>query len=386
MGKGAISESDNEKIMMHSQRKDKIRYLIHRFRHYGPDKFELFLKLLRTEYPDLKSDLEKAYEEKTKLADQNICLFCKITQTVDMSDILDPLFEQNLINDFIVEHKLNCGSLPHNSLWSQLFQQLKGVSSITNCKDVLVEALTPKYIEIANEVKCGNLPNVFACSCHKLFLSNSLLTDGSGSLSDISSQSSSSDKQLASVEKVTKTLPPGITKKVSTTAWEGRERNANNGPSNQVKRDRSQSEKRRSEVKDSTRDSTIQQEQDGKFSISGKHEKQVTKTLHEKPKLTETPHNWGKPQQRKSLNLDQSVDRSNQLDNRDRPVSEKMAPEPQSNSNNFNSYTKLPSINDRGRSGKSDRETGRSTSQDKKGKGTTRTKRHRSSDPRYKSM
>lgn len=376
--------------MMKGQRKDKIRYLIHRFRHYGPDKFEIFLRLLRTEYPDLKSDLEEAYERKKKLADQNICLFCKITRTVDISDILDPLFEQNLINDSIVEQKLNCGSLPHNSLWSQLFQQLKGVSSITNCKDVLVEALTPKYIEIASEVKCGNLPN--ACSCNKRFLSPSLLTDGSGSLSDISSQSLSSDKQLdALIKNVAKTLPLGITKKVSSTAWEGRERNAKNGPSNQVKRDRSRSEKRRGEVKDnqrpSTLDSTRHQEQDEISTINGKHENQLTQLLKEKPKQTETPHNWGKSQHRKYFNPDHSVDRSNQLDNKDnRPVSEKMAPEPQPNSNDFNSYTKLPSINDRGRSGKSDGQTERSTSQDKKGKGTTRSKRHRSSDPRYKSM
>lgn len=360
----AISESDNENIMRHSQRKDKIRYLIHRFRHYCPDKFEIFLSSLRTEYPDLQNDLNKAYQEKSKIADQNICLFCRIIKTVDMADILDPLFEENLINDSIVEQKLNCMSLPHNSLWRQLFQQLKGVSS--TCTDVLVKALTPKYKDIANELKCGNPQRVFACSCNSLVLSPSLQTDGSGSLSDISSQSSTSEKQVkyeaTVVENVPKAIQLGVSKKEPPPTWVGIGKKT--GPLNSGKGDRSQSLKRPVEVNDdqshSTLDGSKKQEQDEKSPIDGKNNTQLTQPLQGKSKPLETRRSGGKSRQRRYPNPDQSVDSVE--DNR--PVSEKKPPEPRPRSHEVNSYTRLPSINDRDRSGKSERRTERSTSQD----------------------
>lgn len=90
----AISESDHESILnLGQKRKDQNRYIIHRFRHYGTDKFETLLESLKEEYPELLSDLKSTYQEKLETSGNRKCLFCTIQNMVDISDVLDPLFE-----------------------------------------------------------------------------------------------------------------------------------------------------------------------------------------------------------------------------------------------------------------------------------------------------
>ena len=186
----AISESDHENILKLSQkRKDQNRYLIHRFRHYGTDKFETFVNSLKEEYPDLSDELNLSYKEKLDLKVRRKCLFCMVIQTVDISDILDPLFENKLIDDTIIEQRLSGTS--HDLLWRRLFHQIKDLPPGNNCKEVFVDILCVKYKDIAKAIDSVQFQSIFQCSCHlqKAPFPRAFETDGSGSLSDVSSTS-----------------------------------------------------------------------------------------------------------------------------------------------------------------------------------------------------
>lgn len=191
----AISESDHEVILKLSpKRKDQNRYIIHRFRRYGTDHFKTFLQSLGEEYPDLMKDLTSTYQEKMDTPDKRKCLYCSIINTVDISDVLDSLFENKLIDDVIIEHRLNCTSLTQATLWRQLFDQLK--KSKDRCKEVFVEALATKYKDIAESVESDDFHTLFACHCCKQenHISSGFQTDGSGSFSDVSSLSTTDNR------------------------------------------------------------------------------------------------------------------------------------------------------------------------------------------------
>lgn len=196
----AISESDHESILnLGQKRKDQNRYIIHRFRHYGTDKFETFLESLREEYPELLSDLKSTYQEKLETSGNRKCLFCTIQNMVDISDVLDPLFENKLIDDTIIERRLNCTSLSPAILWKQLFDQLKKASLDDRCKEVFVQTLATKYKEIAVSVESVDFQTLFGCLCRqqKNAPACGFQTDGSGSLSDVSSISTMDGRPLS---------------------------------------------------------------------------------------------------------------------------------------------------------------------------------------------
>lgn len=196
----AISESDHETILnLGQKRKDQNRYIIHRFRHYGTDKFETLLESLKEEYPELLSDLKSTYQEKLETSGNRKCLFCTIQNMVDISDVLDPLFENKLIDDTIIERRLNCTSLAPAILWKQLFDQLKKASLDDRCKEVFVETLATKYKEIAMSVKSVDFQTLFGCLCRqqKNAPACGFQTDGSGSLSDVSSISTMDGRPLS---------------------------------------------------------------------------------------------------------------------------------------------------------------------------------------------
>lgn len=196
----AISESDHESILnLGQKRKDQNRYIIHRFRHYGTDKFETFLESLKEEYPELLSDLKSTYQEKLETSGKRKCLFCTIQNMVDISDVLDPLFENKLIDDTIIERRLNCTSLAPAILWKQLFDQLKKASLDDRCKEVFVKALATKYKEIAVSVESVDFQTLFGCLCRqqKNAPACGFQTDGSGSLSDVSSMSTMDGRPLS---------------------------------------------------------------------------------------------------------------------------------------------------------------------------------------------
>lgn len=196
----AISESDHESILnLGQKRKDQNRYIIHRFRHYGTDKFETLLESLKEEYPELLSDLKSTYQEKLETSGNRKCLFCTIQNMVDISDVLDPLFENKLIDDTIIERRLNCTSLAPAILWKQLFDQLKKASLDDRCKEVFVETLATKYKEIAMSVKSVDFQTLFGCLCRqqKNAPACGFQTDGSGSLSDVSSISTMDGRPLS---------------------------------------------------------------------------------------------------------------------------------------------------------------------------------------------
>lgn len=195
----AISESDHESILnLGQKRKDQNRYIIHRFRHYGTDKFETLLESLK-EYPELLSDLKSTYQEKLETSGNRKCLFCTIQNMVDISDVLDPLFENKLIDDTIIERRLNCTSLAPAILWKQLFDQLKKASLDDRCKEVFVETLATKYKEIAMSVESVDFQTLFGCLCRqqKNAPACGFQTDGSGSLSDVSSISTMDGRPLS---------------------------------------------------------------------------------------------------------------------------------------------------------------------------------------------
>lgn len=193
----AISESDHEVILKLSpKRKDQNRYIIHRFRRYGTDHFKTFLQSLGKEYPDLMNDLTSTYQEKMDTPDKKKCLYCSIINTVDISDVLDSLFENKLIDDAIIEQRLNCTSLTQATLWRQLFDQLKKSSTENRCKEIFVEALATKYKDIAESVESVDFHTLFACHCCKQenHISSGFQTDGSGSVSDVSSLSTTDNR------------------------------------------------------------------------------------------------------------------------------------------------------------------------------------------------
>ncbi|XP_056010269.1 uncharacterized protein LOC130051727 isoform X2 [Ostrea edulis] len=189
----AISQSDHETILkLSSKRKDQNRFIISRFRRYGTDNFEKFLESLRDEYPDLMSEISLSYEEKMNASTKRRCAYCMIIQTVDISDVLDALFENKLIDDGIVEQKINGTSAA--SLWMQVFVQLRSAPSTQECKDILVDTLHYKYRDIAEAVKVSHFHQLFSCSCKlvcrkRMSIAGGFQTDGSGSLSDVSSAS-----------------------------------------------------------------------------------------------------------------------------------------------------------------------------------------------------
>lgn len=196
----AISESDHEIILnLGQKRKDQNRYIIHRFRHYGTDRFETFLESLGEEYPDLRSDLKSTYQEKLETSGKRKCLFCTIVNTVDISDVLDPLFENKLIDDTIIERRLNYASLAQATLWSQLFAQLQKASSEDRCKELFVETLATKYKDIAESVETVDFQTLFGCLCRqqKNAPACGFQTDGSGSLSDVSSISTMDGRPIS---------------------------------------------------------------------------------------------------------------------------------------------------------------------------------------------
>lgn len=196
----AISESDHESILnLGQKRKDQNRYIIHRFRHYGTDKFETLLESLKEEYPELLSDLKSTYQEKLETSGNRKCLFCTIQNMVDISDVLDPLFENKLIDDTIIERRLNCTSLAPAILWKQLFDQLKKAPLDDRCKEVFVETLATKYKEIAMSVESVDFQTLFGCLCRqqKNAPACGFQTDGSGSLSDVSSISTMDGRPLS---------------------------------------------------------------------------------------------------------------------------------------------------------------------------------------------
>lgn len=161
-----VSMSDKERIRSKSTTKDKTRELLLKLATYGDEKFHKFCSAIELDNPSLSHRLRSSFRKKINGYDSDeelaCCLFCKLRDHVDPSDVIDDLYANKVVNAKTTKLILN--EKNPDIAWKEIQYHINGCSDHFN---VLCEALTKKYHHIKNELHQTGICNL-KCTCKEI--------------------------------------------------------------------------------------------------------------------------------------------------------------------------------------------------------------------------
>ncbi|XP_067672180.1 uncharacterized protein [Haliotis asinina] len=153
-----LFQSDEETIRSHSIRKCQVRELVSRINRCDSDQFMKFKEHLKAEYPHLNCRPSTENNVETKIKEN--CVVCNLTDTVDVRDIVDHLYQQNCVD--LCTYEAVWRNDNSEVGWRRLLKGMAGNGS--KCTSAMVSALSRKYPLLSQYVACAE-GDVLTCCC-----------------------------------------------------------------------------------------------------------------------------------------------------------------------------------------------------------------------------
>nr|XP_022326599.1 uncharacterized protein LOC111126346 isoform X1 [Crassostrea virginica] len=165
-----LTENEATEIRKYPKRKDQNRKLAITIGKRSRVKFSSFVEVMkRTEnYPHVAEKLESSYKAKTEeFRERQECVHCYIIRNVNMSDIIETLCSQKVVNLSFLDKVISCSE--HDTgqwkkLWSKLIYLLNH-SDDDKFREVFKESLRKKYEHISNKIVAKKH---IKCRCRKI--------------------------------------------------------------------------------------------------------------------------------------------------------------------------------------------------------------------------
>ena len=192
MEEDCLSEDEYSHIRSQSSEKDKVRQLLRKIKARGPEAIQTLLDIIHSDKPEL---VEKVHHSLKKIQEQNkqstLCPICLMTTSVNLKDIADHLWKENIIDDDVYGEIIDFENLhTHKQFaWSFIRTSINTSEDPTHARNILIGALEPKYRYISEHLKTlpddNQLPSCRCCVQRRTPLQNIY----GGSQTDISSLS-----------------------------------------------------------------------------------------------------------------------------------------------------------------------------------------------------
>lgn len=165
---GCLTDEENSRIRKLPCRKDQIRILVCLIKGRDFHVMKKFIKYVSQQNPNLAKSIQVNFENnKQKFVGTSVCTFCKLINHCDVKDVIDCLWEYQLIMDdlytTICHSDAPVGA--QRKLWTELVQSLKDLTikkkNLANkeLRNALKMKGVFKYLE--DKVNISNL----VCSC-----------------------------------------------------------------------------------------------------------------------------------------------------------------------------------------------------------------------------
>lgn len=190
-----LSENECEVIRDKPSPKDQARMLIRKIQNRGPLVITKFLEIVGKNHPELQQEVNSTLE---KLVNEHknkpMCVICVMKQTVDLKDIGDSLWSENIISNDVHGDIYDNPSV-HNSrqiYWDHITNSVNSFEDPGVAFDILKRALEAKYkhiVEYLNQTSDKPPLSCFCCKPRRIRQRDRVLSD-SGSQTEYSTTSS----------------------------------------------------------------------------------------------------------------------------------------------------------------------------------------------------
>lgn len=180
-----LSEDECEYIRGLPQTKDQARTLVKKLMGRGPTSIQHFLNLIEEEKPYIVEEIKKSLEDIKAQSISQECAVCLMVKMVDVKDIADSLFQQDIISDDLHSFMTETENVYRyrQVIWTRI------ITCINTAKEpaaVLAESLESKYKDLTTILKKMSSEMPLECTCHKNRTYRPRQWSFSGSHSDIS--------------------------------------------------------------------------------------------------------------------------------------------------------------------------------------------------------
>lgn len=180
-----LSEDECEYIRGLPQTKDQARTLVKKLMGRGPTSIQHFLNLIEEDKPYIVEEIKKSLEDIKAQSISQECAVCLMVKMVDVKDIADSLFQQDIISDDLHSFMTETENVYRyrQVIWTRI------ITCINTAKEpaaVLAESLESKYKDLTTILKKMSSEMPLECTCHKNRTYRPRHWSFSGSHSDIS--------------------------------------------------------------------------------------------------------------------------------------------------------------------------------------------------------
>ena len=174
VGLDCISEDECDYIRTLNSSADSIRYLIRTIKRRDTQTIFNFLDIVGKDSPHLKSKVEEKFNDKQNRGNKDteqLCPTCLMTKIVDLKDIADILWKENLLSDSLYAIVIEDAEKLRDILWNTILHSINKRRNAEQNIQVLIKALESKYSHIANLLKGlqGSEQNLtqLQCDCYR---------------------------------------------------------------------------------------------------------------------------------------------------------------------------------------------------------------------------
>lgn len=172
--KDCITEDELENIRSFGNRHDEIRTLIRTIKKRDTKTIFRFLEIVGEESPHLRNKVHEKFNDRQnqKINEkQQLCPTCLMTKIVDLKDIADVLWKENLLSDHLYDIVIEDADKLREILWNTILHCINKKNNSEQNIQVLIKALETKYGHIANLLQGlkSNEENLaqLQCNCYR---------------------------------------------------------------------------------------------------------------------------------------------------------------------------------------------------------------------------
>ena len=154
--KNCLSEDECDYIRSFNNGHDGIRTLIRTIKRRDSRTIFEFLDIVGKDSPHLKSKVEEKFNDKQNQGNrggEQLCPTCLMTKIVDLKDIADILWKENLLSDNLYDIVIEDAERLRDVLWNTILHCINKRRNAEQNIQVLIKALEGRYSHIANLLK-----------------------------------------------------------------------------------------------------------------------------------------------------------------------------------------------------------------------------------------
>lgn len=170
--KECLSEYDYERVLSKQTSADQVRLLVRKIKDRGSKVIETFLEIL-DESEVYKFLVQKVRDSVEKIAqaqkDKPLCVVCLMRLSVDIKDIFDYFWKENMISDEMHGQITESESMYQyrSAFWDEVLYSINGLQTPQMAFDVLKEALGGSYSYLVDYLKQVSRRTVECFCCRR---------------------------------------------------------------------------------------------------------------------------------------------------------------------------------------------------------------------------